>query len=145
MTARCKPANASCKAGRRFESWDDMKFVLPLLLAVCATSSFALDCDKAVSTSDINECARIGQEKVEKQLNVVYQDVLKTTAAPDAAEERKALIAAQRAWVKFREADCKAVYQKWAGGTIRGVMYTGCMQNRAETRIKELRDYAQTH
>jgi uncharacterized protein YecT (DUF1311 family) len=109
-----------------------------LLLTVCAGSSFALDCKNAVSTPEINECASIEQKKVEDKLNKVYQRVIKSV---DKAEAKKSLVEAQRAWVKFREADCNAVYQKWIDGTIRGVMFTGCMQNRAETRIKELEDY----
>ncbi|MFS2007811.1 lysozyme inhibitor LprI family protein [Duganella sp. CT11-25] len=122
-----------------------MKFSLPLLLAIWSTSSFALDCKNAVSTPDINECAAVEQKKAEDKLNKTYQDVLKSLDEGKDPETKKALIEAQRAWVKFREADCKAVYQKSIGGTIRTVMYIGCMQNRAETRIQELKDYVQTY
>jgi uncharacterized protein YecT (DUF1311 family) len=118
-----------------------MKTTLPLLLALWSTSSFALDCKNAVTTPDINECAAAGQKQIEAKLNQTYQGVLKSL--DDDKETKKALVAAQRAWVKFREADCKAVYQRSSGGTIRTVMYIGCMQNRAETRIKELEDYTQ--
>ena len=118
-----------------------MKLTLPLLLALWSTSSFALDCQNAVSTPEINECAAAEQKKIEEQLNKTYQDALKRLA--DDKATRTALVTAQRAWVKFREADCKAVYQRSIGGTIRTVMYLGCMQNRAETRIKELQDYTQ--
>jgi uncharacterized protein YecT (DUF1311 family) len=60
---------------------------------------------------------------------------------PEDAGTKKSLIAAQRAWVKFREADCNAVYEQWKTGTIRTVMFIECMQKRAETRIKELEEY----
>jgi uncharacterized protein YecT (DUF1311 family) len=113
--------------------------VLALSLLLCSASSFALDCDNAVSTPDLNECAAREQKAVEAILNTVYQRVLKATSAPAV---RTQLVAAQRAWIKFRGADCKAVHQKYADGTIRTVMYLGCMQNRAETRIKELEMFA---
>jgi uncharacterized protein YecT (DUF1311 family) len=115
-----------------------MPIIKPLIftfIALCATNAQALDCDNAVSTPDLNECAAREQKTVEANLNTVYQRVLKATSAPAV---RTQLVAAQRAWIKYRGADCKAVHQKYADGTIRTVMYLGCMQNRAETRIKEL-------
>jgi len=108
-------------------------------IALSATSAQALDCQNAVSTPDLNECAAREQKQVEVKLNQVYQRVLKTVTA---SKVRSQFVAAQRAWVKFREADCKAVYEQHADGTIRTVMYLGCMQNRAETRIKELEMFA---
>ncbi len=114
--------------------------------------AFALDCNKAISTPDINECARIEQEKVEKTLNEVYRRVLKQVEQigknPESerqADFKKTFIEAQRLWVKFREADCQNVYKFWSGGTIRGLMYISCMQSRAEQRIKELGEYEETH
>ena len=115
-----------------------MPIIKPLtfvLMALCATSAHALDCDNAVSTPDLNECAARDQKAAEAKLNTVYQRVLKNIGEPAV---RTQFVAAQRAWIKYREADCKAVHQKYADGTIRTVMYLGCMQNRAETRVKEL-------
>lgn len=43
--------------------------------------------------------------------------------------------------MKFREADCNALYELYRDGTIRTVMYIGCMQAHAEQRIKELKEY----
>ena len=115
-------------------------------------SAFALDCNKAASTPEINECAHIEQEKVEKKLNDVYRRVLKQIEEvgknPESeaqADIKKTFIEAQRLWVKFREADCQNVYKFWSGGTMRGLMYIGCMQSRAEQRIKELGEYEETH
>jgi len=85
-----------------------------VLLAFCASATAAIDCEKAISTIDINECASIEQKQVEVRLNAVYQRVIKSLEHPDNEVERysemkASLIAAQRAWVKFREADCHAV------------------------------------
>jgi uncharacterized protein YecT (DUF1311 family) len=119
---------------------------LPLIILASCGSAFALDCGKAITTPEINECASIDQKKVEAKLNKVYQRVLKSLDVPDAplesySEMRKSLMVAQRAWVKFREADCNAVYQKHVSGTIRTVMYIGCMHSHAEKRIRELEYY----
>jgi len=98
----------------------------------------ALDCANAVTTPDMNECAAREQKVVEANLNRTYQQLLKDLNDPDSAATKKKLVVAQRAWVKFREADCAAVYEHYAGGTIRNLMHSGCMRGRAEQRIKEL-------
>lgn len=115
--------------------------ILPLLLAACAGSAYALDCSKASSTVEINQCSLQEQQKAERQLNATYQQTLKAFASPDDAATKAKLVDAQRLWVKFREADCQAEYEKWQGGTIRNVMYSGCMQERAKQRIKELEQF----
>jgi uncharacterized protein YecT (DUF1311 family) len=114
-----------------------------LLLSVPA---LALDCVQAVTTPDINACAAADQKKVEAELNVVYTRVLQNlqpanTETENDSKLKAALIDAQRAWVKFREADCKALFARYEGGTIRTVMYLGCMQQHAEQRVKDLEEY----
>jgi uncharacterized protein YecT (DUF1311 family) len=120
--------------------------ILPLAMLMLSSSAFGLDCQKAITTPELNACASIDQKKAEANLNKVYQRVLKTldqgeSATSSDASIRNAFVAAQRAWIKFREADCNAVHQKYAGGSIRTVMYLGCMQNHAERRIKDLEDF----
>jgi len=121
---------------------------IAVLLALTAQSgaSGEQDCNKALTTMDINECASIEQAKVEKKLNSTYQRALKSLSGPGtdrahSAKMKTSLVAAQRAWIKFREADCNAQYVKHAGGTIRTVVYIGCMQQHAAQRIKDLEDY----
>lgn len=123
-----------------------MRFLFGFILYHFAVSALALDCNKAITTPEINQCAKFDQDKVEARLNKVYQRVLKTLDKPDTEIEhyskmKESLIAAQRSWVKFRQADCDAAFEKSASGTIRTVMYIGCMQARAEQRIKELEIY----
>jgi uncharacterized protein YecT (DUF1311 family) len=119
------------------------------LLALAATQAapaLALDCNNAASTMDLNECASIDKDKTEKTLNQTYQRVLQALDkrdedAPRRARIKTALVAAQREWVKFREADCKAVDTQYEGGTIHTEMYLGCMENHAKRRIKDLEGY----
>lgn len=117
------------------------------LFAVGSAVAAAPDCQKPKDTLETNECAAIEQKAVEARLNQVYQRLLKSLdeRGKEAAGMKVKLTSAQRAWVKFREADCDAVFEKWSGGTIRTVMFIGCMQSRAEQRIKELEDFAQTY
>jgi uncharacterized protein YecT (DUF1311 family) len=121
--------------------------LLALATVSIATLSHAkVDCKKAMTTLDINACAQADFEVVEKKLNDTYRRVMKSLSKPDEglayAEIKKGLIEAQRAWVVFRQKDCDAYYTLHASGTIRTVMYIGCMQNHAEQRIKTLEEYA---
>ena len=114
-----------------------MRTLLTLLFFLPITSVSALDCSKAISTLDISRCSKIEQEKVESELNKVYKRVMKNLEAKTKQSLRKA----QRIWVKFRKADCDAVYAHNAPGSMSGLMYSGCMKSRAEHRIKELNGY----
>ena len=129
-----------------------MTKTLCLVFIILCSNAFAIDCEKAMSTPDINECARIDQEKVEKNLNTVYrrvlkqiEDISKNPETEAQADLKKTFIEAQRLWVKFREADCQNVYKFNSGGTTRGLAFISCMQSRAEQRIKELGEYEETH
>lgn len=113
----------------------------PLLLT--APAVYALDCAKADNTLEINDCAQQKQEAVERKLNTVYQQMLKQIAQesadnPDKKDLQKQFVQAQRLWISFREADCKAMYTYWIDGSIRNLRYLGCMQDHAEQRIKEI-------
>lgn len=125
--------------------------ILSIALAIPATA-FALDCSDPQNTIENDVCAHREQVKTDEQLTVVYQRVLTSLDAMDKdpanhikANLKNGLIAAQRLWVKFREADCQNVYDYWSDGTIRGVMYSGCMKAHAEQRIKELEEYEKTY
>lgn len=106
----------------------------------------ALDCKNATNTLDMNECAAVEQKAVESRLNGVYQRVMKELDKPGEdlekySEVRKKLLEAQRAWIRFRQADCDAMYAHYSGGSMRNLVYLDCMRSRAEKRIKELEEY----
>lgn len=126
----------------------------PLAIAIslvghlAACSAYALNCQSALSTPDLNECAQQEQRAVEAKLNQVYQKALKSVSEPTTeqdAETKRKLIQAQRAWVKFRDADCEAVYSRFADGSMRNIMFMGCMQQHAERRIADLEFISEDH
>lgn len=96
----------------------------------------------------MEECKKRTLEKTEVTLNKLYKRVIQALSKRDSAdaqnsETRELLIEAQRAWVSFRDKDCKAAYTYFAAGTIRNIAFLDCMQSRAEQRIKELKAYAE--
>ncbi|KQQ36244.1 hypothetical protein ASF61_08675 [Duganella sp. Leaf126] len=110
-------------------------FTFALVLVLGAGSAHARDCATATSTRDMNACAAGTQKAAEDRLNTEYQRVRDTL---DRGAIRTQFVAAQRLWIKFREADCKTVLALYGTGSARTVMYLGCMQDRAETRTREL-------
>ncbi len=119
---------------------------LTILLALSATTAgfdFShLNCNKAFTDPEINECARRDHEKLEAKLNLTYKRTLaQLTDDPDALEAKKQLISAQREWVKFRELDCQAKFTFNRGGSIRTIVYFGCMDNHANQRIAQLENW----
>lgn len=130
-----------------------MKKIIPLVLLAYSSFGFALDCEKALTTLDINACGKIELDKIELELNQVYSRVLKKmdeiskdhSNISDKSKLKKSFIDAQRFWVKFRQADCDTTYTFWSDGTIRGSMYLACMTDRANKRIKELKAYEEMY
>ncbi len=122
-------------------------FTLAAVLASgVAFAAPAPDCANASTTVQMTQCAAQDADAAETRLNAAYQQLVKQLTQPDTAtdkysEMRQKLQAAQRAWIKFRDADCEAVYQVNASGSIRGLAALGCKRAHAEQRTKELQAY----
>lgn len=119
--------------------------VLVLLLLCAGIAHADDDCKDANNTVEMNDCMSKQAKAAEATLNQTYRQVLASLKGADnqaqqsyPASTRAALVDAQRAWIKYRDADCKAVYNRWKGGSIRDVMMLGCMKDRAEQRTHEL-------
>ncbi|HML43701.1 MAG TPA: DUF1311 domain-containing protein [Hyphomicrobium zavarzinii] len=122
--------------------------LLPLLFplsCVAAASEEKIDCNDASSTVEMNFCAQKDFDAADAQLNAVYQKVLAHIGESDLekpydrASWEEAMRASQRAWVAFRDADCKgAVPMEWSGGTGTTVAVVGCMTTLTEARTKDL-------
>ena len=103
-------------------------------------------CETQRNTIEMTVCAKKQFDQGEKELNQSYQSLLKKLSRPDEADIRysavkKQLVAAQRAWVTFRENDCQALKTFNEGGTISSIVYLGCMVSHADERTKNLREF----
>jgi uncharacterized protein YecT (DUF1311 family) len=84
-----------------------MRFLLPVLMIaipVTTTAVRADDCSKAQSQAALGQCADKAFHEADKKLNTAYQQI--ETRLKDDAAATKLLIAAQRAWISFRDAEC---------------------------------------
>jgi uncharacterized protein YecT (DUF1311 family) len=82
---------------------------MALLLAPAnAWTAEAAKCDAAATQAEMNACAAADLAAADKQLNEVYQALLKKEAKNTAFITK--LRAAQRTWVAFRDAELTATY-----------------------------------
>ena len=117
-----------------------------LLATIAASSHAASLCDRdSANTLAINACSEDDFKAAESRLNKVYKRAISLLSSDSdvdsySAETKKYLIAAQRAWVVFRENDCLAGDTASGNATLR-TEYFGCMQQHAESRTKQLLEY----
>lgn len=102
-------------------------------------------CDKALSTPEINLCSERAWQTADAKLNAIFADVIDAIKKSDQEKPydpdswEKALRASQRAWIAFRDADCKGlVPMSWTNGTGSTSAVLGCMTAKTEIRTKEL-------
>lgn len=95
-----------------------------------------IDCNKANSTVEINYCAGLNYQEADRALNQTYQR-LKSTL--NSAQQTK-LIAAQQAWIEYRDKNCDFASRNWIGGTGYSAVLTGCLEQVTRKRTQELQN-----
>jgi len=126
--------------------------VLLLPLGSIAAHAQKIDCENASSTVEMNFCAEKDFKAADKDLNVAYANAVTFIKARDlekpydAKSFEEALRASQRAWLAFRDADCKdLIAQEWSGGSGTAAASLECMTAKTTERTKELKDRYEEH
>ncbi|WP_230969234.1 lysozyme inhibitor LprI family protein [Nitrogeniibacter aestuarii] len=114
-----------------------------MALIALSTTAWADPCVTQANTQEMNACARQQLDAADARLNEAYtalKAALPAENTPGVAgpSPRLALRDAQRAWITFRDADCAAQAQLYAGGSIVTLIHLGCLQQRTEQRTREL-------
>lgn len=113
-------------------------------LILIAGTSFASAADKCADAKDqttMNICADDAFKEADRALNAQYAVTRKAVLAYD-PEGDKLLIAAQRAWVAFRDAHCVATSFAFKGGTMEPMMRASCLAETTEARTAQLKKMA---
>ena len=113
------------------------KYIIPLLIfSSLQAHSSEIDCQNAMTTYEMNFCANRETEEantlLEKYLSKAKQKYKNETAVITS------LVKSQDAWIIYRKAHCDAIYEIWSGGTIRGVMFGGCMLQLTKQRTHKI-------
>lgn len=118
-----------------------MRYWLSVLVLTFAISSSAdasgLEPDVCVTqatTVEMIQCADWHYKQADRWLNQVYKNQSKYKDAP----AKKLLRDAQRAWIKFRDAECQSQRDAGRGGTIAPLFEIGCLTSMTENRARAL-------
>jgi uncharacterized protein YecT (DUF1311 family) len=93
--------------------------------------------DRDQSQQGMNRCAGDAYQRADKALNAEWAKVL---AAFEDAEGKKLLLDGQRAWLKYRDAHCRAAAFENLGGSIWPLINSGCLTSLTRERTRELAD-----
>ena len=117
-------------------------FLLVGLLACCSSIAQAQDeysqaysaCMKtAESTLAMNNCNGAEIKRQDSRLNSAYKKAMAGLEGPQQTQLREA----QRAWIKYRDTNCK-LYYSLTGGTIDQLNGAGCVLDMTKARADEL-------
>ena len=110
---------------------------MTLFIVITALSQFAHAqepvCLNDGSGRDTAVCTYAELAKADAQLNDAYQ---KARVLLGSADAKVALVAAQRAWVKFRDADCHFQDRIFQNGTMRAALVGSCLKRSDRTKNK---------
>jgi uncharacterized protein YecT (DUF1311 family) len=112
-----------------------------LVASANGTSAHAAEsCDTASSSqADLNECYGNAYKKSNGELNSLYKRI--TVRLKDDAATTKLLVAAQKAWVAFRDAECNFSTSGSAQGSVYPMIQSICLDGLTSNRIDDLKSY----
>jgi uncharacterized protein YecT (DUF1311 family) len=91
-------------------------------------------CADAVSTVDLTSCLAKARDTADAQLNAAYK---RLRGKLDNADGQR-LVATQRLWIQYRDANCAAERDLYEGGTAAFPGYLACLEAMTRARTKEL-------
>jgi uncharacterized protein YecT (DUF1311 family) len=84
---------------------------------------------------DMNDDAIRAYEKADKELNVLYKQVIGKMSE----QEKTNLKTAQRKWIKMKESSCTKEAAEYEGGSMYAMIYHDCLAIKTKKRITELK------
>ena len=116
-----------------------------LLLSSPQANEPEVDCKDPMTQMAMNICAGRDYQKADRELNAVWKKASQRAKESDAAmgdgTQHRELLAAQRAWLTFRDAQCSFEANQYRGGSIMPLIRSTCLTALTEARTKQLRDY----
>lgn len=91
-------------------------------------------CAEVVVTVDLTNCLAKARDAADAKLNAVYKQL---RGKLDAADGQR-LVAAQRLWIQYRDANCSAERDLYGSGTAASPAYLACLEAMTRVRTKEL-------
>lgn len=115
------------------------RFLLALTPLLFSTVAQAVDCDNATDQATMNQCAAQQNKAADKELNALYRQI--TERLKDHPDSKKLLVGAQRAWIGFRDAECKFSASGVEGGSVYPLIYSNCITDLTKARVEAFKIY----
>ena len=106
------------------------------IISILALTTLISTASFSQTQLEMNQSASSDYAKANKKLNLVYGQLTKKLGAT----EKAALIEVQKAWIKYRDSNCKFTCMGYEGGSIYSLMYSDCLTALTVMRTKELND-----
>jgi uncharacterized protein YecT (DUF1311 family) len=91
-------------------------------------------CANVVVTVELANCLAKASDVADAQLNAAYKNLRGKLVAADAQR----LVATQRLWIQYRDPNCTAERDLYAGGTASAPAYLACLEAMTRARTTEL-------
>ena len=124
--------------------------ILATLLALAAAAQDPeIDCDNAMAQFELNACAYKEYERADAAMNAQWKVTAAHLKEIDADFDRSqdnrpgyfdTLLAAQRAWLTYRDQHCASEGYTMRGGSAEPMVISGCQTQLTEARTKQLQD-----
>jgi uncharacterized protein YecT (DUF1311 family) len=92
-------------------------------------------CHAPASNAETTACFIQASKAADERLNKTYAQIREVLSL----DERRDLQAAQRRWLKFRDANCSAERNLYAGGSAAPAVYAACIEADTRQRTSELK------
>lgn len=99
--------------------------------------TLSINCVKATTTVEINECTAREAKAADRKLNQTYQKLRPKLST----KQRQRLTQAQLDWIKFRDRTCEYEAGEWEGGTGASAAYSACISRVTQQRTADLQRY----
>ena len=122
--------------------------MIAALLLLAAAPEPKLDCADPQDQSSMNMCAQRDYERADTEMNAQYRLATATMRAADKEVDRASdsqplyydtLVAAQRAWLTFRDQTCLLESFEARGGSMQPMLDSGCKAQLTRERTKQLK------
>jgi len=118
--------------------------VFAIIVAPAAAQDEAPDCANQIDQNTMTRCAGIDFDKADAELNRIWPGLKKDAQDADAEAFEgmggylDALLASQRAWLAYRDAECALQGFEARGGSMEPMLVNACLAEKTTARIKEL-------
>jgi len=92
-------------------------------------------CKTAGPGAETTTCFLAAAKSADAEMNRVYRELIDNLNQDD----RSKLRTAQRLWIQFRDANCKAERGLYSGGSAYSMAYAACMESETRYRTNDLR------